>query len=293
MKLQQQDANVEPIDRPLGLRLRNAREARGMSVNEVGERLKVPAAVVEAMEREDFERLGAPVYVRGHLHGYARLLDLGTAVVDAALAGRLDDKPPPLAVTRRSSRAHVLFDRYARRAVYVVLTASIVLPVIWLATQNSLPASRALLTPLDPAPGDSPGAPRAESDPAGERPVMATMTPFLREPASVASVPPPQPAAMPSPAPTEPTPAQLEFSFEGASWVEILDVDGSRLVYGLVEAGQEFSFPADRVRQVALGDAGSVAVKLDGAELDLEPFQRAKVARFALSSDGKAKPIGG
>ena len=42
---------------------------------------------------------------------------------------------------------------------------------------------------------------------------------------------------------------------------------------------------------VVLGNAAAVRVTRDGAEVDLTPFRRANVARFALSSDGSLAPV--
>ncbi|TWG92551.1 cytoskeleton protein RodZ [Luteimonas sp. J16] len=59
-----------------GERLRKAREAAGLEVAEVARRLKMPVKVVEALENEDWGSLDAPVFVRGQLRSYARLLGL-------------------------------------------------------------------------------------------------------------------------------------------------------------------------------------------------------------------------
>src|SRR5690606_39323578 len=58
-----------------GERLRKAREAAGLDVAEVARRLKMPVRVVQSLENEDWEGLDAPVFVRGQLRSYARLLD--------------------------------------------------------------------------------------------------------------------------------------------------------------------------------------------------------------------------
>ena len=57
-----------------GARLRAAREARGLSIEEVAERLRLNAALVLAMEQDRFALLGAPVFARGHLRNYAALV---------------------------------------------------------------------------------------------------------------------------------------------------------------------------------------------------------------------------
>jgi len=57
-----------------GARLRAAREARGLSIEDVGERLRLSAALVLAMEQDRLALLGAPVFARGHLRNYALLV---------------------------------------------------------------------------------------------------------------------------------------------------------------------------------------------------------------------------
>src|SRR3546814_12817349 len=59
-----------------GQRLRAAREAAGLSGAEVASRLKTPSRFIEALEAEEWDRIGAPVFVRGQLRSYSRLLGL-------------------------------------------------------------------------------------------------------------------------------------------------------------------------------------------------------------------------
>ena len=57
-----------------GARLRAAREGRGLSIEEVADRLRLNEALVLAMEEDRFGLLGAPVFARGHLKNYAALV---------------------------------------------------------------------------------------------------------------------------------------------------------------------------------------------------------------------------
>ena len=69
-----------------GQRLKQAREAAGMSIDDVAARLHMPARIVRSLEAEDWSRLGAPVFVRGQVRSYSRLMGLVTA--PAALPAR-------------------------------------------------------------------------------------------------------------------------------------------------------------------------------------------------------------
>ncbi len=59
-----------------GVALQAARQARQLSVVQVADRLKLSSAVVAALEANDKGRLPAPVFVRGYVRAYARLLGL-------------------------------------------------------------------------------------------------------------------------------------------------------------------------------------------------------------------------
>jgi cytoskeleton protein RodZ len=58
----------------IGARLRAGREKLGLTVLQVAERIHTDPKIVEAIEAENYEALGAPVYARGHIRHYAELI---------------------------------------------------------------------------------------------------------------------------------------------------------------------------------------------------------------------------
>lgn len=76
---------------PVGLRFRHAREKLRWSLESAAQQLKLPVAVLDAIEREDWPRLGAPIFVRSYVGSYAKLLGLPAAVADDVIRG----KPQP------------------------------------------------------------------------------------------------------------------------------------------------------------------------------------------------------
>ncbi|MGH8515076.1 MAG: helix-turn-helix domain-containing protein, partial [Gammaproteobacteria bacterium] len=55
----------------LGARLSQAREARRIPIEGIAQRIRVPVAVLRAIEEDRLEGL-APIYVRGYVRTYAR-----------------------------------------------------------------------------------------------------------------------------------------------------------------------------------------------------------------------------
>ena len=287
----------------IGQRLRVARTTQGLSIADAAERLKLPAVIVEAMERDDRAVLGAAVFARGRLGNYARLVGLPQAIVDAQFTSGTV-APPPLVSSARDTRFERGLQRFARRGVAAVLTATIILPVIWLATRHGLPQTPEPLAVLDV----SQAAGRHTAKPATRRtspnpqpPVAASMAPFAgyrggaeNEPAAV---------QLPTTAATAATSAQateaavvapdengLQLRFDGDSWVELTGAGGQPIERGMIHAGSVRSYHTGAIARVVIGNVASVRVLQDGQPLDLSAFSHANLARFTLSSAGKPAP---
>ncbi|GAB3333549.1 helix-turn-helix domain-containing protein [Marilutibacter aestuarii] len=257
-----------------GARLRLAREAAGLTREDVASRLKMPARIVQALENDDWSALGATIFVRGQLRSYARLLKLDLDV-DACLdrAEVAPVAPPELVSYSHTPRYRRVMEQATKRAVYIVMTLALAVPV-WFYTGPHLgrkaPATQSLEVPddiavLSPAPAEPSQAPTVH-----RTPVVASMTP------RAASV--------------DDSDGDLVLKFTGESWVELFDAQGRSVEKGLLAAGEERRFEAGEVASVKLGNAAAVDVTADGESLDLAPFSRGTVARFKLSSDGSVVP---
>jgi cytoskeleton protein RodZ len=69
----------------VGMTLREAREALGMSVHDVAERIKFAPRQVEALEANDYVHLPQATFLRGFVRSYARVLQLDEVALLAAL----------------------------------------------------------------------------------------------------------------------------------------------------------------------------------------------------------------
>ncbi len=69
--------------------LKGAREARGLTVEQVADITKMRTDHVRALEQGDYKAFSAPVYIRGFVRTYSRLLKLDEAPLLAALEAEL------------------------------------------------------------------------------------------------------------------------------------------------------------------------------------------------------------
>ena len=84
-----------------GEQLRSARERAALTVEDVARTLHLDVAVVHHLEGNQFEDLGAAVFVKGHLRRYAALLRLSEADVITAWQARLPSIAEPGLVIRK------------------------------------------------------------------------------------------------------------------------------------------------------------------------------------------------
>lgn len=254
-------------DAGCGARLRQGREAAGLSREDISVRLKVPARVIAVLESDDWSSLGAPVFVRGQLRSYARLLALDVED-ELARIHVASVSPAELVSHTHTPRFIRVAEQIARRAVYIAVTAAIAVPV-WMATSPHLGNNALALQSLDiPASVKASGA---------DTPARPTRTPLV---ASFTSLPRATPAVAPA----------LFLRFHADSWVQVFAADGRALEQGVLKAGQSRTYAAGEVGRVVLGNSSTVKAERAGKPIDLAPFSRANVARFTLSSDGSLSP---
>ena len=292
------ESNPNPYEqgKGCGACLREAREAAGLSVDEVATRLKMPVQGIRSLEQEDWQRLGAPVFVRGQLRSYARLLgvDLEPLLQQAQLA---PIEPVKLVSHTHTPKARRIMESAARRAVYVVITAVFAVPV-WYAVRNSQdpkPSTASLdVVPGEPAAtvassagsatGSGNGADAGPAEAAASKPAAAPTAAPATAPYIASLTPMPRSNAVA-------TGAVLSLRFNDESWIQVSAPDGSTVEQAIVHSGEQRSYEPGTVGRVKLGNAAAVEVQQGGSIVDVKPYQRGNVARFAVSSDGSVVPV--
>lgn len=290
-----------------GSRLHAAREARGLDLETCGHTLKLPARVLRQLERDQYDGIDSKIYLGSYIGKYGRYLGINETSIQVEL-DRIRQIEAPLVATGGISHSRFLLDRYATAATYVVLTAVIVVPMIWLGVRGTLDRDLSHLAPLDAAPvaqldaSTSNDAAMASSIltskvaslvppqvapvqvPDQEQPLMASMAPFPNLESGLSTA---KPAVVAASAQSDDD-HSLGLNLTAASWVEILDRDGTRLEYGLLPAGSNKVYHSDQPLDVRIGNANGAQISIDGQPIELEDFRHANVAHFRVQmQDGK------
>jgi cytoskeleton protein RodZ len=137
----------------LGRRLRARRIAMQMGVAEVAARLRVPVAVVEAMEHDDPTRIAATVSARARLIGYAGLVGVPVAAVEAQFAHALLE-PAPLEARSIPTVLERALQILARPGMQATAVAAIALALVWVASRGPAEASPLAATAQESAAAD-------------------------------------------------------------------------------------------------------------------------------------------
>lgn len=274
-----------------GARLQAAREAAGLSLDQVAQQLKLAPRQVRALEEEDFAQLPGRTFARGFVRNYARLLnldgeDLLSLLPDAARTPALE--APALhstgAMIAELPTANVAQPGLTRWVIPFVLVACIVAAAAYEWYRGGLvPQVDAPRTPPPAAAAPAPAAQGGTELPnpfASETKTGATEVPAAAREGGAetdaAPLAPPAAAAVAAVAP-------LQLRYGGPSWTEIRDHDGQVLLSRLVAAGSEESIRGAAPFDIVIGNARAVTLVYRGAPVDLARYTRQNIARLRLN----------
>ncbi len=263
-----------------GERLAEARREQQITVLEVAKELHLDEPKVRALECNEFEVLGAPVFAKGHLRKYAQLVgvDEGDVFTDYYTMTRAQAMPPIIPRRKRENQEMSPGPWIAVITVIVVVAAA----YWWFAVKEASspaapsqteeaqpdPSQPEVLQPqkLQPEqlqPDEIEEAVEAVAEPEEETVELAT---------AAADVPPPAPDQL-----------RLSLSFSGECWTEISDADGRRLFYNMGSDGQSVELSGKPPISALFGNADNVEVLVNNSTYSLPtPDSSNRTVRVAI-----------
>jgi cytoskeleton protein RodZ len=115
----------------LGGRLVAAREAKGLTLEVVANKLRLSAATLQAIESNRYEDLPEPIFVRGYLRAYARLLEMDGKVLVEEYNRLVDTHGSVLTPTTKVRRQATARDLYIRGFSSFIVVVMVVLLASW------------------------------------------------------------------------------------------------------------------------------------------------------------------
>jgi len=268
-KSKEESSASEPEGPLGGERLAEARRKQKIPVIDIAKELHLDEPKVRALERNEFETLGAPVFAKGHLRKYAHLVqvDEDDVMADYYQLTRAAGMPP-LVSARQRPRREMSPGPWIAVIVVLIFVAT---AYWWITTQPPRPVlvdeptREVLPEEVVPAPGPAPG-------PAPEQVVADVDDSAALESAAVD----PEPVVEEPPQTPELDDGQMRMlvTYSGDCWTEVTDAKGRRLFFGLGTDGRTVELSGEAPFNVLFGNADYVSIRVNGVERAISAAER-------------------
>ena len=283
--------------------LRELRQRRGLSLEEMSRATRVASRYLECLESDRFSALPAPVFTRGFIRAYCQAVGEPPDEALARYESRDGATPPPPRTTPAAGPPPVPAESGARSrsAVLVSFVLLVILGMALFAVALMTQPAREERVDRRP-PSDAvaslpaPAAPTVPEASPPSSPPAAPPTP----PRLAAVAPPPAPAsAVVTAAPVRATappawlpdvqaatggvasPYRLVAHVSEATWIRVRTEDG-RNIEETVPAGEIREWVSNRPFVLTLGNAGGVTLELNGRTLPPLGASGAVISRIVL-----------
>lgn len=260
-----------------GERLAEARRNLQISLVEIAKELHLDDYKVRALECNDFDVIGAPVFAKGHLRKYAQLVKVDEADVlaDYYHLERASGMPPIILHRSRPLRM-ISPGPWILTIVVIIIAAS----GYWWMTSRETPPARPAAEEMSPLSQEADSVvDELEQTELPDQPVVIE--------AQVDIEPEPEPEPESTQLPTVETDAlemSLSITYSGDCWTEVSDASGRRLFFALGTSGRTVNLTGEAPLNVLFGDAANVSLVVNGASFDiLARDRRGQTARLTLT----------
>jgi len=251
----------------IGETLRREREKRNLTLEQISRELKISQRFLEAIEKENFDRLPGRVFVKSFVRQYARLLGLDEEELAAEVERAIDPQPavPQFAEPSRPPAADIRVppvetwqDFGERRLSWSSSLPALAMVVVVMLVCSGVYAlwqrQRTLATP--------PPSPLSSASEAPQNPTPPRRADEAARQAG-ADLPKASEAGTGTPAPNPNANVRVEVTADDTVWI-LAQGDGKYLFSGTLEPNQSRTVEASQKVMLRLGNAGGVNITLNG-----------------------------
>lgn len=241
-----------------GMVLREAREAKGLTLAEVATRTRIPQRHLEAIERSDYASLPSTTYATGFAKAYARAVGADEVAIAQEVRGevlRMGRRQPEYQPYEIADQSRVPSRGVAVVGLGVAL-AVLILVGLWYGTDLFR----------------RPGGRDAGASVAG----VTSATPTASRPIAVPTA--------------TPVGGQVTLAANDEVWLRVYDADDKTLYVGTMKPGERFDVPAGaRDPKINVGRPDKLAVTLNGSAIPplgdgSRPIKDVKVSAQAIAA---------
>lgn len=288
-----------------GQLVRQTREQRGLSFEDMSARTRLTEHVLSMVEQGNYRGMGEPVYARGYYRKCAEALGLNGDLLVEAYEHHSGTNSPVPTIDQRPSIAY----REGPGGLALGVAVALMLVVfaasglwLWLKDDASSGVAQAAQPPITPTATATPAsalgnevAAQAQAGKTAPEPAPAQV-PAAAESvvAAAAAQATPQPRAVATPAPTAapkaaPSRPQVRLEVQGGeAWADVRDPSGNKLLYKLLQAGAVREFSGQPPFKVSLGRADNVRLWVQDQPVPFEAqIENDLRAFFYIDAEGR------
>lgn len=264
---------------PVGSYLRELRQQRGVSLEEIARATRVAHRYLEAVESENHAILPAPVFTRGFIRAYCQALGVAPDEALARYAESLSgggQSDPGHAAGDAAPTAQAVGVGRGRGAVLVSFVLLVVLGLALFALTLVLQSGREA---REPARASALATQPAPSEPAAPEKAQPLTPPATVPRVEAVAKPPAAPVTPAGPGAGATSPGEVRAAVGGvtspyrlvartseATWLRVRTEDG-RVSEETIPAGQSREWVSNRPFVLTIGNAGGIALELNGRAL--------------------------
>ena len=128
---QQNNTETRPSGIGPGERLQAARIQKGLSLEDVAGRMHLSPRILEAIEENNFEEITAPIFVKGYLRAYARIVALDEDDMIQQYVDYYSEEDPPISSTSNTIPELSVADVRIKWTTYLVVLVLAALLSAW------------------------------------------------------------------------------------------------------------------------------------------------------------------
>lgn len=296
-----------------GVKLREARVAAGLSIDDVSETLKLKEDLIKALENSQVEKLPVSAFTQGYIRSYCRLLKLPAEELIELYNKMTPQQEVPLVQTSGVSVQRTSRDGGVKTITFLLVAVGIFLVLLWW-FQNDI--DNPLL--------DQTVVTKAIDDQMIDQGVTETVNEIVTETQTEEqaviqedSITSEEVPAVEQALPTtsnatdiekKPVPIQAEevkrpilpgddvlvIRSNADSWTEIEDANGQRLLFQLVRAGDYHQLQGRAPFRIFLGNAPSVEIAVNSQSINLSAHIRQNnIAHVLVKGNATAQTVRG
>lgn len=263
--------------------LRVHREKLGLTTQEIANSVHLEIKIIEAIEKNEHDKLPAAIYVRGYLRSYAKVVDADAErVIELYNADSLPAAPEILPEVKPPTQASSS-DKPVKAFTYLISLGLVLLMLIWY--QSNFVVETPDRRNVTPVPTEINGVDttfevvihpqgwQAPDD--NQHETAAERAEVLRSNEQLIDT-------NPAPDTSETTGTDIiKLTVSVDSWIEIYDSNAEKLFHDLARRG-EYVITGQAPFNLLFGFSDGVTVEFNGKQFDHTPYSKNNIARFTL-----------